>query len=335
MPALVKNKEFAFAGVAVPEADEYFHDADLDAQAKQSILSKEREKAQEFIDDYGSTDGYSSEIFRGYEAIVTSEKIDAIYVPLPPALHYKWCKRALEAGKHVLLEKPATLEAEQTKELVALASERSLALHENYMFAFHNQIEKINSIVKGGMLGDVRLYRITFGFPRRDASDFRYNKKLGGGALYDAGGYTIKYASMLLGSSAKIAYANMNCIDGFDVDIYGSAAMINDNGTTVQVAFGMDNSYRCDLEIWGSTGLLTTGRILTAPDGFVPTALKKTGNTEEIIDLPADDTFGKSIAWFKQCIDSEGTRENSYASIIRQAVLVDEFKKMSGETAQR
>jgi hypothetical protein len=238
----------------------------------------------------------------------------------------------LENGKHVLLEKPATLESAQTNELIALAAKHSLALHENYMFAFHNQIDKINSLVKDGILGDVRLYRITFGFPRRAANDFRYNKSLGGGALYDAGGYTIKYASMLLNNSAKIIYANTNFVDGFDVDIFGSAAMIDDSGTTVQVAFGMDNGYRCDLEIWGSTGMLTTGRVLTAPDGFVPEAKIKTGNEEETIYLPPDDAFGKSIAWFGKCIDSDRKRKKSYDCIIRQALLIDEFKKKSRET---
>jgi hypothetical protein len=193
------------------------------------------------------------------------------------------------------------------------------------MFAFHNQLEKINSLVNDGIIGDVRLYRITFGFPQRSINDFRYNKALGGGALYDAGGYTIKYASMLLGNGAKIVYANMNCIDGFDVDMYGSAAMIDDDGTTVQVAFGMDNGYRCDLEIWGSTGILTTGRVLTAPDNFIPEVLIKTNNGEEKIELPSDDTFGKSIAWFRQCIIDDAAREKCYTDIVRQAVLIDEF----------
>ena len=327
MTALVKNKEFVFSGVAVPKADEYFYDTNSDAHTRQSILNKEAERAQEFADSYGG------EIFHGYETIVTSESIDAIYIPLPPALHYKWGKRALESGKHVLLEKPATLESTQTKELVEMASGHSLVLHENYMFAFHNQIEKINSVVKSGMLGDVRLHRITFGFPRREANDFRYNKQLGGGALYDAGGYTIKYASMLLNSSAKIVYANMNYIDEFDVDIYGSAAMIDDSGATVQVAFGMDNCYRCDLEIWGSNGLLTTGRILTAPDGFIPEAIVKSGNKEESIILPSDDAFGKSIEWFRQCIIDDKAREKCYTDIIHQALLVDEFKQKSREMA--
>jgi hypothetical protein len=91
----------------------------------------------------------------------------------------------------------------------------------------------------------------------------------------------------------------------------------------------MDNGYRCDLEIWGSTGTLTTGRILTAPDNFVPEAIIKCNNGEEKIDLPSDDTFGKSIAWLRQCIIDDYAREKSYADIVRQALLVDDFKVKS------
>ena len=120
------------------------------------------------------------------------------------------------------------------------------------MFAFHNQLKEIAQIIERGEIGDVRLYRISFGFPQRAVNDFRYNKELGGGALIDAGGYTIKYAAMLLGETAHITAAQMNYTDEFEVDIYGSATLVNQDGATAQIAFGMDNSYKCELEVWGS-----------------------------------------------------------------------------------
>ena len=119
----------------------------------------------------------------------------------------------------------------------------------------------------------------------------------------------------------------MNYIDDFVVDINGSATLENNRGVIVQVAFGMDNSYRCDLEIWGSTGTLTTGRILTAPDNYIPEVVIKNNSGEETIKLTADDTFAKSIDWFKKCIDDKETREKSYKDILKQASLVDEFIK--------
>ena len=118
------------------------------------------------------------------------------------------------------------------------------------------------------------MFRLSFGFPRRNAEDFRYNKKLGGGALLDCGGYTLKYAHMLLGKTARIVYANSNFTKDFEVDINGSAAMINELGSTVQISFGMDNAYKCDLEIWGSKAHLST-EVFTAPENFVPEALIK------------------------------------------------------------
>ena len=91
------------------------------AIAKKTIEAQ-REKAQEFITLYGG------EIYDSYEKLVTAERIDAVYIPLPPALHFKWAKKALEAGKHVLVEKPSTVCAKDTAELAALAEEKGLKL---------------------------------------------------------------------------------------------------------------------------------------------------------------------------------------------------------------
>ena len=164
----------------------------------------------------------------------------------------------------------------------------------------------------------------------RQSNDFRYNKELGGGALIDAGGYTIRYAVNLLGDTAILRYAQSNYLDQFSVDMYGSAALTNSDGTTVQVAFGMDNNYKCELEVWGSKGCLTTGRILTAPAGFRPTATIRKGNEDTVIELPEDDAFLKSILHFNKCIDNIKVRKEWYSTIVRQSELVDEFKRQAG-----
>lgn len=324
MPALVKCKVFRFAGIGVFSKEERFGAADVSDETFRELLNTEKEKAQAFVDQYGG------HIFDSYTDIVTSSEIDAIYIPLPPALHYRWAKLALEHGKHVLVEKPSTISAEQSRELTECAESNGLALHENYMFIFHAQLDAVEKVVQSGEIGDVRLYRISFGFPRRAANDFRYNKALGGGALIDAGGYTIRYAMRLLGETAQLQYARSNYLDEFEVDMYGSAAIVNDAGVTAQIAFGMDNNYKCELEIWGSTGCLTTGRILTAPAGFQPTATIRKGNTEENIMLPADDTFLKSIQHFLNCIEDSEMRRRNYRQIVCQAEMVDTFKKLAG-----
>ena len=324
MPALQQCKDFSFVGLGVFSKEERFGSGNIEEAVFHEALQVEKNKAQVFIDQYGGR------IFESYTDIVTSSEIDAIYLPLPPALHFRWAKLALENGKHVLVEKPATINSDDTKELVKIADKKGLALHENYMFTFHEQLDAIEDIIKSGEIGDVRLYRISFGFPRRAANDFRYNKALGGGALIDAGGYTIKYATRLLGETAELRYSQSNYIAGFEVDMYGSAALVNSDGITAQLSFGMDNNYKCELEVWGSLGTLTTGRVLTAPVGYVPSAKIWKGNEEKTIDLPADDAFLKSINHFVSCIKNEDIRKNNYSMISKQAELVDAFKRMAG-----
>lgn len=319
MPAvsLLKDK-FEFIGIGVSTAEERFGSDEVN----QELLDIDYEKAKQFTDTYGG------KIYDGYANIVNSDDIDAIYIPLPPALHYKWAKAALNAGKHVLLEKPFTTSSADTEELISIARERNLALHENYMFAFHNQLKEIAEIVSKGEIGDVRLYRISFGFPMRAANDFRYKKALGGGSLIDCGGYPIKYASMLIGETAHVAYANLNYIDGFEVDMYGSAALINDDGVTAQIAFGMDNEYKCELEIWGSKGTLKSDRILTAPVGFVPEITIRNSGEERKFALSADDSFKKSIEFFHSSIFDNDVRLKNYNTINKQAQLIEEFKSL-------
>ena len=321
MPALQQAKEkiqFTAIGIASPE--EWFGDlTNISQEQIEEQQVRERAKAQAFIDQYGG------EIVVGYGNLVSSDLIDAAYIPLPPALHHKWAKKALEAGKHVFVEKPSTTSLTDTVDLISIAYEKGLAFHENYMFIYHSQLGEINDAVKRGEIGDVRLYRITFGFPLRQLNDFRYNKALGGGALLDAGGYCMKYANWLLGGDAHVVTAQSNKIEGFEVDMYGSATMVNDKGQIAQLAFGMDNDYRCEIEIWGSKGTITSGRILTAPAGFTPSYIIKRNQDIETRPLAADDAFLKSIYRFIACVDDKETRTEEYNLMLKQEQLVNEF----------
>ena len=316
LPALNELSVFKYVGVAIANENEW-------EGTTKEILDNEKHKAGSFKNSYGG------KIFDGYASLIKSDEIDAVYLPLPPALHYKWARLSIEYNKHVLIEKPATISLEQTQNLISFASQNEIAIHENYMFEFHNQIFELNEIIKSGKIGEVRLFRISFGFPQRDANDFRYNKQLGGGAIIDCGGYTLKYASILLGKTAKLVTAKSNFIKEFDVDIFGSATLVNDEGITAQVSFGMDNSYKCDLEVWGSFGHLHSKRVLTAPPDYIPEVQILTSNGVENIKLSSDNAFKKSLLEFYNCIQDSQSRKYRYNAILRQARLVDKFIKNS------
>ena len=326
MPALKKAEgKIQFAGIGYASPEEWFGDiCNIPNEVVNKQQERERTKAQAFIDVYGGM------IYDGYQKLIESTDVDAIYLPLPPALHFKWAKMALENGKHVFVEKPSTICLADTDELIKIAREKDLAIHENYMFVYHDQLKALDDVVKSGEIGDVRLYRISFGFPLRQKNDFRYNKALGGGALLDAGGYTMKYANYLLGDTAKVVTAQVNNIIGYEVEMFGSCTMVNDKGMTAQLAFGMDNDYKCEVEIWGSKGTIASNRILTAPDGFVPTYTIKKNQELETRNLPADDAFLKSICKFVACIENSEERLKNYRIILKQEQLVDQFQSLAG-----
>ena len=110
--------------------------------------------------------------------------------------------------------------------------------------------------------------------------------------------------------------------------MYGSATMVNDNGVTAQLAFGMDNDYKCEIEIWGSKGTITSNRILTAPAEFEPEYTIKKNQDYETIKLPTDDAFRKSILRFYNCIENVDIREEEYKLVGMESQLLTDFKKM-------
>lgn len=324
MPSLIKGDFFEYVGISKANRKEWF-DKDLSDEEFKTIDDINQKKAEEFINTYGG------KIFNGYQELIESKEIDAIYIPLPPALHFEWAKLALKNNLHVLVEKPATTNVNDTRELINIAKENNLALHENYMFVFHSQLEEINKAIKSDAIGEVRLIRIDFGFPDRGKNDFRYNKSLGGGALLDCGGYVLKYADILLGYDSKIVSATLNSKEGYEVDIYGSGSLINNKNQCVQVSFGMDNDYRCSIDVWGSKGTLRSNRVLTAQDGFTPSYRIEQNGTISEVEMKPDDSFYKSIEHFYNCIKDKTTRRNNYETILKQTKLVDEFLRVSKE----
>lgn len=288
------------------------------------VVAIAEEYARDKLENFCST--YGIDAAEDFVSIICNPKIDAVYIPQPPSLHFKWAKYALEQGKHVLIEKPSTTSYENTKYLTKLAEQKDLALHENYMFLYHSQLQKIADLVEKGQIGELRHIRTSFTFPRRESNDFRYNKELGGGALLDAGGYPIKLATYFLGNSIRIDAARMNYIDGLDVDIYGSASLSNEQGLVCQISYGMDCAYQCSLEIIGSTGRIFTNRVFTAPDNYTPQLYIETQGEMQQLDLLPDSSFKHSIELFYKEIFNQNVRQKTYEEIRLQAKLVDELR---------
>lgn len=285
------------------------------------VASRTVEKTTPFVEKFGG------KAYPSYESLLEDQSIQAVYLPLPPSLHYEWGKKVLESGKHLLMEKPFTTSLEHTQELLQLAKEKNLTVHENYMFLYHPQLAWIKKELDQGAIGEFRLLRSSFTFPKRDSSDFRYNKELGGGALLDCGGYPICLSSYFLGDTTKLVTSQLHFSTEFDVDIYGSATLANDVGQVAQISFGMDNCYQCSVEILGSTGRIFTDRIFSAPSDFAPKVDLMIGNTLEKNELECADSFRLSVEEFALSIKDQSKKEGIAMRILEQGTLVDGIRK--------
>lgn len=264
---------------------------------------------------------YGGEVWDSYEQLCSLERVDAVYIPLPPALHYEWAKKALLSGKHVILEKPFTTSYQDTYDLIEIAKEKKLAVIENYGFLFHNQMQYIKTLLEQGGIGEIRHYDIRFGFPRRGENDFRYKKELGGGALLDCGGYTIRLASALLGQNSQVVYSSLHNDGNNPIDLYGNVTMVNEHNTVANLAFGMANEYMCSLEVWGSEGRLYTSRIFTAPPEVEPEICISLKGNQTTMKIPSCNQFARMIQHFSICIKDDVERERTYDQILLQSKL--------------
>jgi predicted dehydrogenase len=161
-----------------------------------AIASRDANKAQTTADELGIPKVYSD-----YKALLADPDIDAIYNPLPNHLHVSYTIKALQAGKHVLCEKPIGLNANDAEQLLAATKQYPhLKVMEAFMYRFHPQWIKAKQIVDDGLLGDVRSVQTHFSYYNDDAANIRNKPETGGGALMDIGCYCISFPRFILGS---------------------------------------------------------------------------------------------------------------------------------------
>ena len=163
------------------------------------IASRDPRAAERVAQQFGFAKSYGS-----YEALLADPEIDAIYNPLPNHLHVPWSVKALEAGKHVLCEKPiARTEAESQPLFDAAKQFPKLKVMEAFMYRFHPQWQRTRELVQGGEVGDLRTIQVFFSYFLDDPNNIRNRADVGGGALLDIGCYPISVARFLFDAEPR------------------------------------------------------------------------------------------------------------------------------------
>ncbi|MFJ8622706.1 Gfo/Idh/MocA family protein [Kitasatospora sp. NPDC093550] len=289
-----------------------------------AVASRDGAKARRFAEQFGC------EAVTGYRDLVARTDVDALYLPVPAALHATWAEEALRAGKHVLCEKPLTDDASATRRLVGLAAARGLVLLENFMFQFHAQHRAVRDLLDQGAIGELRGVRAVFTIPALHPDDIRYRPELGGGCLLDVGGYPIRTAQLLLGPGLRVAGATALRDPGCGVDVAGTALLVSAEGVSAQLTYGMAHGYRSAYELAGSEGRIVLERAYTPPADHLPLLRVESKGGAEELALPADDQWAGLVRAFTGAVGRVRNLDHYTALTLDQARIVEEIRTAAG-----
>lgn len=231
---------------------------------------KKTEEIRELAPDAG--------LFEDYDSLIESDEVDAIYIPLPNSMHVEWTLKALGAGKHVLCEKPFSLERAGAEEAVELARKAGLTLMEGFMFRLHPQTLRLRELIGEGAVGSVRQVVAQFGHRLDDPEDVRGVGSLGGGSLGDVGCYAVSGARLAFGSEPRRASAFAR-FDEDNADREFAGLLEFDGGVGI-ISCSISSARRELLEVVGTDGRITLDAPFRADKAGGVIELVRDGETE-------------------------------------------------------
>jgi len=215
-----------------------------------AVGSRSQTQASAYANEWGIPKAHGS-----YEALLADPEIDAIYNSLPNSLHLEWTIKALDAGKHVLCEKPMCLTVAELDQITAAAASSGKVVAEAFMYRHHPQTLKVIELVTSGVIGELRLIRGTFTYKLTNPANPRLDIDLGGGSVWDVGCYPISYARLLAGSEPEEVFGwQMNSPAGVDLLFAGQMRFANHFYAQFDSSF--DVPFRVNIEVVGSEGTI-------------------------------------------------------------------------------
>jgi D-xylose 1-dehydrogenase (NADP+, D-xylono-1,5-lactone-forming) len=244
-----------------------------------AVASREQSRAEAYAREHGIERAYGS-----YEALLADPDVDAVYISLPNSLHVEWSIQSLEAGKHVLCEKPFDRRPEEVERAFDAAERAGRLLSEAFMYRHNPQTAKLKELVDGGAIGALRLVRSAFSFSLGDPENVRLAVDLDGGALMDVGCYCVS-GSRLLGGEPETVYGQQLAGEG-GVDVLFAGTMRFPGDVLAQFDCGFVLPDRDGLEVVGTEGSLFLDDPWHARTPVIE--LRRPDRVEEIVLEPVD-----------------------------------------------
>lgn len=222
-----------------------------------AVGSRTPAAAGKFAADFGGIKAHGS-----YEALIADPAVQVIYVATPHPLHLEWTLRALDAGKHVLCEKPIAMNLGEARRMVDAARRRRVFLMEAFMYRCHPQTTKLAELVRDGAIGELRAIHANFTVPFKfDPAHRIFNRELGGGAILDLGCYPVSFARRMAGAAQGGVFAEplsfkasgrLNAVTG--TDEIAAATVVFPGGIVAQISCASCLPLEIRARLLGSTG---------------------------------------------------------------------------------
>ncbi len=292
-----------------------------------AIASRSDDKARAAAQEYTIDRAYGS-----YEALLADEEVEAIYIPLPNHLHSEWIKRAADAGKHVLCEKPLTLDAPEARDCLEYASDKGIVVMEAFMYRLHPQWQHVRQLIRQQEIGSVQLVETFFGYNNTDPDNIRNQKDTGGGALLDVGCYAVSGSRFLLGSEPQRVVSLAHTDEKFGTDVLFSGILDFGKARATFTVATQTFPYQ-RVVVHGSSGIITFMIPFNAHADVEAHVSITTGVGTRELYLPPEDQYILEFEAFALAVKNQETVPVPPSDTIHNMQVLDALKK-SHETGQ-
>jgi predicted dehydrogenase len=287
-----------------------------------AIAARETERARLTAQRFGIP-----RVHESYDALLADADLDAVYIPLPSALHARWSAAALDAGKHVLVEKPFTSSLDAAEALAAHAARfPELILAEAYHTGHHPIMSDVRAILDANELGVVRRASATFSIPIFGRSDIRWNYELGGGGLLDVGYYPVRFLRELFGPAPEVVGARAKMRGDIDRFLEAELDFGDVRGTIVSGIWSA--RLGIGVEIVGDAGRLRVSWPYHPQSGARITIAGASGRRRQAVDRTP--SYSLQLAAFRDAIRGDALNRTDAAAAVAQLRTLEAIQRRAG-----
>ena len=306
-----------------------------------AIASRDKAKLDECRSKFNCPKTYTS-----YDELLRDPEIDAVYIPLPNSLHREWTVKAAEHKKHVLCEKPISLNAAECREMMAACQKHGVIFMEAFMYRYTDCTRKVLEGLRSGVLGEIKYIYSAFRFLLANPASIKYQPTLGGGSLYDVGCYPLNFTGMVVDELARIQASvtgkavssaapgplpesiSVQCVKEGGVDVLFSALLKYPSGLIASINSGFNAQKQIESQIVGTKG------VLQVPNTFLEEACNLTitvdGRVTQTIEVANSDRYRLEVEDFANAIMEKRAPHFSLAETLRNMELMDRLYAACG-----